>query len=159
MSTQDVNNFGMTADHWKVLTVLNKADKPLNTKDIVKAGFKNRDNADRVVRNAFRLLKSAGVMLITAGADRGTYKPTTKGATAYEELTAAKFNPGKPGAKKKAPAKKAAPKKVAVKKKAAPKKVAVKSKTNGKANGKSKKVAVKVTAKKGASKGATISFT
>jgi hypothetical protein len=154
------------SDHIKVLKVL-AADLPkrttVKTSDIVAKGFKNEEDGDRRVRNAFRMLRKYKHVEI---ADRGDYRLTEAGKTFFEKLKAAGFKvpetkPAKTAtvpkkvkkpvkvAKKAAPkkaAKKAAPKKDA--KKASPKKAAPKAKpapkkeskpaakANGKTNGK-----------------------
>jgi len=147
------------AEQWKVLEALGSEvpKRPTSTvSGIVEAGFKRKDNADRIVRNALRKPRAEGHIEI---AERGEYRLTQKGASFLATARAEGYKPEAPrkaskkvakkvakkatkkAAKKKvtkkAAAKKAAPKKAAAKK-AAPK-AAAKQSTAGKGNGISKK--------------------
>ena len=80
-------------DHWDVLKVL-ASELPkrtqMSTSDIVDAGFKRRDNADRIVRNAYRMLRKEGHIEI---ADRGMYRITQKGASHFKKAEEEGFKP------------------------------------------------------------------
>ena len=121
-------------DHWDVLKVLAKGlpERPsMSTAGIALKGFKRRDDADRVVRNAYRMLRKEGHIEIVS---RGMYRITEEGAEFYQNSVAEGFNPSaakrakstKKKAAKKSPKKKAVKKKKVAKKKVA-KKVAKKT--------------------------------
>lgn len=116
-------------DHWDVLKVLAKSlpERPsMSTAGIALKGFKRRDNADRIVRNAYRMLRKEGHVEIVS---RGMYRITEAGAEFYQNSVAEGFNPSaakRAKSTKKKVAKKA-PKKKVVKKKVAKKKVAKKA--------------------------------
>jgi restriction endonuclease Mrr len=148
-------------DHIKVLKVF-AADLPkrpsCTTKDVVERGFKRAENGDRRVRNAYRKLRSAGLIEIC---DRGAYRLTPAGGAFCKKAAKASWKLDKINEKKAAPkkaakktTKKAAPKKAAKKatkktaKKAAPKKAKARPKTKAKA-----KSAKKQPAKAAPSKG------
>lgn len=127
-----MHNYKM--DHWKVLaTLCSKAPKrpTMSTSDIVETAFKRIDDADRKVRNAYRMLREEGHIEI---ADRGQYRATQKGVSFFDS-NKKDFKPAKKSARrpavKKAPAKKAAkrhPTKAAKAKKAPAKKQEAKAK-------------------------------
>jgi restriction endonuclease Mrr len=151
------------SDHIKVLKAL-AVELPkrakLATSEIVSKSFKGQEDADRRVRNAFRMLRKYKHVDIV---DRGLYQLTDTGKNFYEKLAANNFKAPempkvktekkatpakketKPAPKKTAPKKaKPAPKKAAPKKAAKPihKKTTPTAKANG-SNGKSAKPAEK----------------
>lgn len=85
-----------TMDHWKVLEVLSKAEKGLKAQEIAKKGFMRREQAERVVRNAFRKLKAAGHINQD---DRGSYVLTTAGKNWFEQAKSEGYKPIVPGKK------------------------------------------------------------
>lgn len=132
-------------DHIKVLKTLG-ADLPkrpsMKTSDIASKGFKGQEDADRRVRNAYRMLRKYNHIEI---GERGEYKITQSGASLYDKLEKNGWKvPESEKPKRAAPAKKTAKKatKKATKKpvKKAAKKV-TKAKPAAKAKAKAKPAA------------------
>ena len=77
---------GYKKDHVRVFKVL-AAELPkrtlMTTATVVRLGFKNLDEADRTVRNAYRMMRERGHVEI---AERGKYRLTATGMKYYERL-------------------------------------------------------------------------
>jgi hypothetical protein len=89
------------ADHVRVLKALGSElpDRPsMTTEQIVSKTFRRCENADRRVRNAYRMIRAAKHATIVK---RGLYRLTASGAAFVEQLLSAPTSTGKKKGKKK----------------------------------------------------------